>query len=707
MDKKTLGNFIKIRREELSITQNDIASFFNITTQAVSRWENGLSYPDFTLLGDLASLLKLNINDLITLNNNPIPYEEKLKFNYLTFGETIEKYLKSYNLSQEQFSKITKINQSSISNIINGKSYPTIEQFITISNSLNVPYNDLYFSIYQEKEEKIIIKKTISIHKILPIAILSSLLIIFISQINTPKDSTSSKNDYTSLSNTTPSCSIDLAQITDPLVEFWDENDNLIEANIIQHKRRNYYPDIVSPMWWDKPIDIINTSSIFRMNKNPYKYYFYIETKECMYEKGYDSILEFNNLDFSGKDLYLSDTFKDKSGNIVDIKSLEPGIHYLYGENLEVKTHTINFPYELNLPAIDIKDAELIKNLPTISNEDNIIYRYKYNDIELSENTPYPFEKSINVTPIVHLQKTLINDEGNITHLSTNKDTIIIPDTINNIKVKGIINNAIQLNENNNKLLFLNKNRLDCNNIFNNEEFISNIQYIETKYNFITPESYLGNIKNLKEIKLFQDINYHNNLNNYSLKNLSNDNSFSIDNLYYDSDASKLFTFEDLNINNVYFDSKEEYCTLGAAYMFKNSTINNFYFSSDTIKFNHVSFNSGSFYNCKNLREIKLPFYTDFCGDKIFYNCENLRDITFYGNVSNLTNETFSNTKVESLKINNVNFVKNNAFKDSIIKEIDIIDCIYIEKDCFLPSTLKDFYIGGEYTTAIDFTNLK
>ena len=49
MDKKALGIYIKKRRIQLDITQVDIAEKLNISTQAISKWENGISYPDFAI----------------------------------------------------------------------------------------------------------------------------------------------------------------------------------------------------------------------------------------------------------------------------------------------------------------------------------------------------------------------------------------------------------------------------------------------------------------------------------------------------------------------------------------------------------------------------------------------------------------------------------------------------------------------------------
>ena len=53
-----LGENIRKYRKERKLTQTDIAYTFDVTTQSVSRWENGLSYPDISMLPIIADFLK-------------------------------------------------------------------------------------------------------------------------------------------------------------------------------------------------------------------------------------------------------------------------------------------------------------------------------------------------------------------------------------------------------------------------------------------------------------------------------------------------------------------------------------------------------------------------------------------------------------------------------------------------------------------------
>lgn len=61
----SLHQIIRQKRKELGLTQEDIAAYLNVSTAAVSKWENGLTAPDISLLAPLARLLKTDVNTLL------------------------------------------------------------------------------------------------------------------------------------------------------------------------------------------------------------------------------------------------------------------------------------------------------------------------------------------------------------------------------------------------------------------------------------------------------------------------------------------------------------------------------------------------------------------------------------------------------------------------------------------------------------------
>lgn len=63
-----ISQIVKEKRKHLGLTQENIAEYLGVSTPAVSKWENGTTYPDITLLPGLARLLKTDLNTLMSFN---------------------------------------------------------------------------------------------------------------------------------------------------------------------------------------------------------------------------------------------------------------------------------------------------------------------------------------------------------------------------------------------------------------------------------------------------------------------------------------------------------------------------------------------------------------------------------------------------------------------------------------------------------------
>jgi len=84
-----------MRRKQLGLTQGDVAAYVGISSAAVSKWEQGLSYPDLTLLPKLATLLDMTIDALLG-------YEPQLTRNKIT--ELYSNFAK--RLAEESFETV-------------------------------------------------------------------------------------------------------------------------------------------------------------------------------------------------------------------------------------------------------------------------------------------------------------------------------------------------------------------------------------------------------------------------------------------------------------------------------------------------------------------------------------------------------------------------------------------------------------------------
>lgn len=65
MDLNRISNFIKTKRKELGMTQEELAEKLFVTEKAVSRWETGRGTPDISLLIPLSKTLKVEVSELL------------------------------------------------------------------------------------------------------------------------------------------------------------------------------------------------------------------------------------------------------------------------------------------------------------------------------------------------------------------------------------------------------------------------------------------------------------------------------------------------------------------------------------------------------------------------------------------------------------------------------------------------------------------
>ena len=66
MNQEKIGSFIASCRKEQGFTQAKLAEKLGITDRAVSKWENGKSLPDASIMLELCDLLKITVNELLS-----------------------------------------------------------------------------------------------------------------------------------------------------------------------------------------------------------------------------------------------------------------------------------------------------------------------------------------------------------------------------------------------------------------------------------------------------------------------------------------------------------------------------------------------------------------------------------------------------------------------------------------------------------------
>lgn len=88
MDNMKTGEVISKRRKELGLTQNQLAKSLNISFQAISKWENGTTFPDIAMLPKLAAALNTTVDALLGYSGVIADYDNRYNIEGYYWGLT-------------------------------------------------------------------------------------------------------------------------------------------------------------------------------------------------------------------------------------------------------------------------------------------------------------------------------------------------------------------------------------------------------------------------------------------------------------------------------------------------------------------------------------------------------------------------------------------------------------------------------------------
>ena len=73
MMETTLGRRIALLRKQRDLKQDDLARLLEVSPQAVSKWENDQTCPDISLLPELAKILGVTVDELLSGRTQQVP----------------------------------------------------------------------------------------------------------------------------------------------------------------------------------------------------------------------------------------------------------------------------------------------------------------------------------------------------------------------------------------------------------------------------------------------------------------------------------------------------------------------------------------------------------------------------------------------------------------------------------------------------------
>lgn len=79
MDPKKIGNLIYELRTKNNLTQKELADKLLITSQAISKWENGRGIPDIEMIQKLSGIFKVDISEILSGSINLTKTNKKTK----------------------------------------------------------------------------------------------------------------------------------------------------------------------------------------------------------------------------------------------------------------------------------------------------------------------------------------------------------------------------------------------------------------------------------------------------------------------------------------------------------------------------------------------------------------------------------------------------------------------------------------------------
>lgn len=103
MDNQKIGKYIAYKRKQRGMTQQNLADSLLVTNKAVSKWETGTSLPDISLLQDLANILDVSVDEILSGEDSLMTQEKEVhQYHIFHINQDIYKTYYQEQLYQKQ-----------------------------------------------------------------------------------------------------------------------------------------------------------------------------------------------------------------------------------------------------------------------------------------------------------------------------------------------------------------------------------------------------------------------------------------------------------------------------------------------------------------------------------------------------------------------------------------------------------------------------
>ncbi|SEL36018.1 Transcriptional regulator, contains XRE-family HTH domain [Butyrivibrio sp. ob235] len=102
MDQQKIGSFLKELRKGKSLTQEQLAEQFGVSSRTVSRWENGNNMPDIDLLIELSDYYEVDLREILNGERKSENMDKEVK-------DTVLQAVDYTNTENEKYNKRIRI----------------------------------------------------------------------------------------------------------------------------------------------------------------------------------------------------------------------------------------------------------------------------------------------------------------------------------------------------------------------------------------------------------------------------------------------------------------------------------------------------------------------------------------------------------------------------------------------------------------------